>query len=65
VPEGFAHGFQTLKENSEVFYQVSHVYTPESEGGVRWNDRAFGIEWPAMDNVIIKSRDRDYADFKV
>ena len=65
VPEGFLHGFQTLKENSEVFYQVSHVYTPESEFGVRWNDPAFGIEWKAMDGVTIKPRDRDYPDFRV
>ncbi|HET8782332.1 MAG TPA: dTDP-4-dehydrorhamnose 3,5-epimerase [Pyrinomonadaceae bacterium] len=65
APEGFAHGFQTLKEKSEVFYQVSHVYTPDSEGGVRWDDPAFGIEWPAMDGVILKPRDRDFPDFNV
>ncbi len=65
VPEGFLHGFQTLKENSEVFYQVSHVYTPESEFGVRWNDPAFGVEWKAMDGVTMKPRDRDYPDFRV
>jgi dTDP-4-dehydrorhamnose 3,5-epimerase len=64
VPEGFAHGFQTLKENTEVFYQVSHVYTPQSEGGVRWNDPAFGITWPANDGITINTRDQNYPDFK-
>lgn len=63
VPEGFAHGFQTLKANSEVFYQVSHVYAPQSEGGVRWNDPAFSIAWKAMDGVTINHRDQNYPDF--
>ena len=63
VPEGFAHGFQTLKASSEVFYQVSHVYAPQSEGGVRWNDPAFAIDWPAMDGVTINARDQSFPDF--
>lgn len=46
VPEGFAHGFQTLEENSELLYLVSEFYTPESEGGLRYNDRALKIQWP-------------------
>jgi dTDP-4-dehydrorhamnose 3,5-epimerase len=46
VPEGFAHGFQTLEDDTEVFYQVSQYYTPAAEGGVRYDDPAFGIEWP-------------------
>ncbi|WP_299645001.1 dTDP-4-dehydrorhamnose 3,5-epimerase [uncultured Chloroflexus sp.] len=46
VPEGFAHGFQTLEDDTEVFYQVSQYYTPSAEGGVRYNDPAFGIIWP-------------------
>lgn len=46
VPEGFAHGFQTLEDDTEVFYQVSQYYTPSAEGGVRYDDPAFGIEWP-------------------
>ncbi|WP_298819612.1 dTDP-4-dehydrorhamnose 3,5-epimerase [Chloroflexus sp.] len=46
VPEGFAHGFQTLEDETEVFYQVSQYYTPSAEGGVRFDDPAFGIEWP-------------------
>ena len=64
VPEGFAHGFQTLENDSEVFYQMSQVYAPKSEGGVRWNDPAFGIAWPAMDGITIKPRDEEYEDFK-
>lgn len=64
VPKDFGHGFQTLRDNSEVFYQMSSQYAPESAGGVRWNDPAFNIEWPA-DNRIIYSRDREYPDFTV
>ena len=64
VPEGFAHGFQTLKPNSEVFYQMSQVYSPDSEDGVRWNDPVFGIEWEATDGLTIKKRDAEFPDFK-
>jgi dTDP-4-dehydrorhamnose 3,5-epimerase len=64
VPEGFAHGFQTLEDETEVFYQISNFYMPESEGGVRWNDPAFGIEWRVTDGVTINERDRNYSDFK-
>lgn len=46
VPEGFAHGFQTLVDDVEVMYQVSQEYTPSAEGGVCHNDPAFGITWP-------------------
>lgn len=63
VPEGFAHGFQTLADNSEVYYQMSDVYAPEYAGGVRWSDPAFGIEWPEEDNRIMNARDREYPDF--
>jgi dTDP-4-dehydrorhamnose 3,5-epimerase len=52
VPEGFAHGYMTLTDNTEVFYQVSEFYAPASERGVRWNDPAFGIRWPAPPRVI-------------
>lgn len=45
VPEGFAHGFQTLEDNTEVFYQMSEFYHPECARGVRWDDPAFGVEW--------------------
>lgn len=52
VPAGFAHGFQTLADDTEVTYQVSAAYAPDSEGGVRWDDRAFGIDWPLPVSVI-------------
>ena len=63
IPKGFAHGFQTLESDSEVFYQMSAPYVPGSGRGVRWNDPAFGIEWPAREDVIFNKRDRTYPDF--
>lgn len=63
VPEGFAHGFQTLTDDSEVLYQMSEFYAPEYARGVRWNDQTFGIVWPEMDERIISSRDQQFADF--
>lgn len=63
IPEGFAHGFQTLEGNTEVFYQMSEFYHPEFARGVRWDDPAFGIEWP-IDAVILSAKDRDYLDFQ-
>jgi dTDP-4-dehydrorhamnose 3,5-epimerase len=63
IPEGFAHGFQTLEDNTEVFYQMSQFYTPDHARGVRWNDPAFGIEWPADERMILE-RDRSYPDFE-
>jgi dTDP-4-dehydrorhamnose 3,5-epimerase len=62
IPEGFAHGFQTLEDNTEVFYQMSEAYHPECAAGVRWNDPAFGIDWPADDRTI-SSKDQNYPDF--
>ena len=62
VPEGFAHGFQTLEEKSEIFYQMSEFYAPEAARGVRWNDPAFGIEWP-LPNPTMSARDASYPDF--
>lgn len=61
VPEGFAHGYQTLEAQTEVFYQVSVSYHPASERGVRWNDPAFGIRWPLPVRVISK-KDSSYPD---
>jgi dTDP-4-dehydrorhamnose 3,5-epimerase len=60
VPEGFAHGFQTLVDETEVFYQMTEYYAPESARGVRWDDPAFGIEWPEASERIINERDRNY-----
>ncbi len=62
VPTGLAHGFQTLTDNAEVFYQMTDVFALECAGGVRWDDSAFAIEWP-MDDRIIIDRDRQYSDF--
>lgn len=62
VPEGFAHGFQTLLDNTEVSYQMSQIYMPDYSRGVRWNDPAFGVPWPE-DTRIIVDRDCNYPDF--
>lgn len=59
VPKGFAHGFQTLEDNTEVFYQMSEYYHPESARGVRWDDPVFGIRWPQA-NPILSDRDRSH-----
>ncbi len=62
VPEGCAHGFQTLVDDTEVFYQMSEFYAAGAARGVRWNDPAFGIAWPDPDPILI-DRDRTYPDF--
>jgi len=63
VPESFGHGFQTLADHTEVTYMVSQFYTPGSERGIRWNDPAFGIQWPA--NVqVISSKDANWDDYQ-
>lgn len=63
IPEGFAHGFQTLEDNSEVFYQMYEFFAPGSASGVRWNDPAFGLDWP-LPNPIISEKDLSYPDFE-
>jgi dTDP-4-dehydrorhamnose 3,5-epimerase len=63
VPKGFAHGFQTLTDESEVAYQVSQFYTPGAERGTRYNDPAFGIRWP-LDVTVISEKDANWADFQ-
>jgi dTDP-4-dehydrorhamnose 3,5-epimerase len=63
VPEGFAHGFITLEDNTDVTYNVTQFYTPGSERGIRWNDPAFNIEWP-MEPVIISDKDQAHPDFE-
>lgn len=62
VPEGFAHGFITLEDAVEVTYQVSQFYTPEAERGVRWDDPAFGIEWP-LTPTVISDKDKRWPDY--
>lgn len=62
LPEGFAHGFITLEENTEATYQVSQFYSPEYEGGVRYNDPAFGIEWP-LEPTVLSEKDANWPDY--
>jgi dTDP-4-dehydrorhamnose 3,5-epimerase len=61
VPKGCAHGFQTLEDNTEVFYQMSELYAPDCARGVRWNDPLFGIVWPKPAGVI-SAKDQGYED---
>jgi dTDP-4-dehydrorhamnose 3,5-epimerase len=63
IPEGFAHGFQTLVDDSEVFYQMYEFFASECASGVRWDDPAFGIVWP-LTNPIISEKDLSYPNFK-
>lgn len=63
IPAGFAHGFQTLMDDTEVFYQMSEFYAPECARGVRWDDPAFGIVWPD-DKSIISEKDMNYSFYK-
>jgi dTDP-4-dehydrorhamnose 3,5-epimerase len=63
VPRGFAHGFQTLEDDTETFYMVSEFYVPGAEAGVRWNDPAFNIEWPLAGPSGISDKDRNWPDF--
>ena len=62
VPEGFAHGFQTLEDDTEVVYQISEFHEPDYAKGIRWNDPALGIQWPTADRII-STRDAAYPDF--
>jgi dTDP-4-dehydrorhamnose 3,5-epimerase len=63
VPVGFAHGFQTLEDDTEIFYQISEFWAPEQARGVRWDDPLFGIAWPEDQRTIIE-RDAQFADFR-
>lgn len=62
VPENFAHGFQTLKDDTEVTYQVTQYYTPGYEKGIRWNDPAFRINWPVT-VAVISEKDENWQDY--
>jgi len=63
VPERFAHGYQTLEDNTEILYQVSQIYSPSSEEGIRWNDPAFKIKWPLKQSTI-SLKDNSYPNSK-
>ena len=65
VPEGFAHGYVTLEPATETFYQVSVPYAPGAERGARWNDPAFGIDWPDVGELVMSEKDRTWPDFRV
>lgn len=62
IPEGFAHGFQTLADNTSVYYQMSQFHVPDCARGVRWNDPAFGIEWP-LPVSSISAKDSEFPSF--
>ena len=62
IPEGFAHGYLSLEDDTEIFYQVSEFYAPEFGRGVRWDDPTFGITWP-IEVRVIRERDQQYPDF--
>ena len=63
IPEGFAHGFQTLADDTEVFYQMFESYHPDSARGVRWDDPAFAIAWPEAKGRVLSDKDAAYPDF--
>ncbi len=63
IPKGFAHGYQTLTGQSEIYYQISMPYEAKAAAGVRWNDPAFGIEWPDAPERIIADKDQAWPDF--
>jgi dTDP-4-dehydrorhamnose 3,5-epimerase len=60
VPEGFANGYQTLADDSEVFYHVTEAYAPGAERGIRWDDPAVGIEWPDTGTRLVSRKDQDW-----
>ena len=61
IPKGIAHGFQTLADSTQVYYQMSNFYHPESARGFRWNDKTANIRWP-LNNPIMSSKDKNYDD---
>jgi dTDP-4-dehydrorhamnose 3,5-epimerase len=63
LPGDFAHGYLTLEDQTEVYYQVSQVYVPEANRGVLWDDPAFAIEWPRTEELTINERDRTFLPF--
>lgn len=65
VPTGFGQGYQTLMDDTEIAYQMSHAYVPQAASGVRWNDPAFEIAWPPADERIISERDRAWPDYRM
>jgi len=64
VPKGFAHGFQTLSDNTEVFYQNSQIHMPDYENGVKWNDKIFDIAWPLIPTLVSK-KDQSWENYEL
>ena len=64
VPAGCAHGYLTMADQSEVLYPVTQFYRPETERGVRWNDPAFGIQWPTVTPLTISPKDATWPDYQ-
>jgi dTDP-4-dehydrorhamnose 3,5-epimerase len=64
VPAGFAHGYQTLVDETEALYLHSAFHAPEAERGVRWDDPAFGIDWPGVDRRVLSAKDQAWPDFE-
>ncbi|PYP94328.1 MAG: dTDP-4-dehydrorhamnose 3,5-epimerase [Gemmatimonadetes bacterium] len=62
IPKGFAHGFQTVVDDTEVFYHMSEVYVAAAGRGLRWNDPTFGVPWPIVPPILL-ARDATYPDF--
>lgn len=63
IPKGCAHGYQTLEDNTELYYLVSDFYAPQAEEGLRWDDPKINIEWPITDNLVISDKDQLWPDF--
>lgn len=63
IPKGFAHGYQTLADNTEVFYQISEFFAPGYSRGIRWDDPAFKISWPSEEKII-SLKDKKLSDFQ-
>ncbi len=64
VPKGFAHGYQTMEDDTEVFYQMSEFYAPGAEGGIRWDDPFFDIDWPHAEVRIVSEKDQRLPPFE-
>ncbi|MEM7620120.1 MAG: dTDP-4-dehydrorhamnose 3,5-epimerase [Pseudomonadota bacterium] len=62
VPKGFAHGFMTLEDHTEAFYMVDEFYAPDSERGIRWDDKKFNIDWP-LEPTVLSEKDRNHPNF--
>ncbi len=65
VPGDFGHGYLTLADETEVYYQVTAPYAPESSRGFRWDDPAFQVQWPEVGELTVNNRDLEYPDFQI